>query len=487
MQFDLPKEKSSIIKVIGVGGGGSNAVNHMFKKGIKGVNFVICNTDAQAMELSPVPNKVQLGPEITEGRGAGSIPDTGRKATEESVEDVREILSNMTRMAFVTAGMGGGTGTGGAPVVARIAREMGILTVGIVTMPFGFEGRRRLQQATAGLQELQKHVDTLIVISNDKLKEMYGNLRLSEAFSHADDVLATAAKGIAEIITVPGYVNVDFEDVRTVMASSGVAIMGSAMASGEHRAMKAVSAALASPLLNDNDIRGAQNILLNITSGTEEVLMSEISEITDYVQEQAGDGTDIIWGNCYDESIGEQLSVTLIATGFEKDQLSKEIMQPRELPKVVIPFDTAKSQVIRPEPERNAQVEETEPVNEGSRQQITFDFEVSQQPKKKTTPAVGDARRKNAEPPKRPEPEMDDDRERQQLERIRKLRKMSLQLNNPNHLEEVENTPAFKRKDVDLLDVPASDEGDMSHYSVHRDEDGVEVRKNNSFLHDNVD
>lgn len=486
MQFDLPKEKSSIIKVIGVGGGGGNAVNHMFRKGIKGVNFIVANTDEQAMELSPVTNRVQLGPALTEGRGAGSMPETGRKAAEESMEAIREVLGANTKMLFVTAGMGGGTGTGGAPVVARVAREMGILTVGIVTMPFTTEGRRKIRQATEGVQEMKKHVDALIIISNDKISEMFGNLPISAAFGHADDVLATAAKAIAEIITVPGHVNVDFEDVRTVMTGSGVAIMGSAMASGEHRAIRAVQAALASPLLNDNDIRGARHILLNITSGTEEVLMDEIQEIMTFVQERAGDGTDIIWGNCYDESIAENLSVTLIATGFETDQQSRKAPSP-EVTKVVMPLDekpaTATSHPAVERPPVELKTDE-------ARTQITFDFEVNQQPKQKPVPVSDEAKRRTVVPPKRPaERSSDDSAERQRQERIKKLRKLSMQLNNPSQLEEVENTPAYKRTEVELKDVPASDESELSRYSVHEDPDGngAEVRKDNSFLHGNVD
>lgn len=334
MHFDLPKEQSSIIKVIGIGGGGSNAVTHMFNQGITGVNFVICNTDAQAMELSPVPNKIQLGPSLTEGRGAGSLPEVGKMATEESMDDIKEILNVNTKMVFITAGMGGGTGTGGAPVVAKLARELGILSVGIVTVPFQFEGKRRRSQAADGIQELKSYVDTILVISNNKLREIYGNLTLSEAFAEADNILTTAAKGIAEIITMPGYVNVDFEDVKTVMTDSGAAIMGSAQAEGEHRALRSVESALSSKLLNDSDIRGANHILLNISSGSEEVLMDEISQITDYVQDATGQGTDIIWGNCYDESLGEKLSVTVIATGFEGDQILRKSENAK--PKAVI-------------------------------------------------------------------------------------------------------------------------------------------------------
>lgn len=317
MKFEMLKDKSSIIKVIGVGGGGGNAVNHMYNQGIVGVDFIICNTDAQALELSPIPNKIQLGASLTEGRGAGSMPEVGKNSAIESIDDVKELLGATTKMIFITAGMGGGTGTGASPIIAQAAKELGILTVGIVTTPFNFEGKRRKQQAEDGLEAFKKHVDTLLVISNDKLREMYGNLTLSNAFAEADNILTTAAKGIAEIITVPGYINVDFEDVKTVMQSSGVAIMGSASAEGEGRAFKAVQSALASPLLNDNDIEGARYILLNITSGEKEVLMDEVSEITDYIQNQAGLTADIIWGNCYDETLGDKISVTLIATGFQ--------------------------------------------------------------------------------------------------------------------------------------------------------------------------
>lgn len=260
MEFDLQREHTSIIKVIGVGGGGSNAVNHMYRQGIKGVEFIICNTDAQALEMSPVPSKVQLGSSLTEGRGAGSIAEVGRNAAIENIEDIRRILLDNTRMVFITAGMGGGTGTGAAPIIAQTAREMGILTVGIVTIPFDFEGKKRKIQADEGIEALKRSVDTILIIRNEKLREMFGNLKLSEAFSHADDILTTAAKGIAEIITVTGYINVDFEDVKTAVQNSGVAIMGSSMAEGENRAIKAVEQALASPLLNDNNIKGARYI-----------------------------------------------------------------------------------------------------------------------------------------------------------------------------------------------------------------------------------
>ena len=317
LQFDLPKEQSSIIKVIGVGGGGSNAVNHMFEQGIIGVNFVISNTDSQALETSQVPNKIQLGPLLTQGLGAGSNPECGMQSTEESIEEIKEILSKNTKMVFVTAGMGGGTVTGGAPVVARVAREMGILTVAIVTTPFSFEGKRKYNQALEGIAKLKEHVDTILVISNDKIREMYGNARQSDAFNHANNILTMAAKSISEIITVPGYINVDFADVKYVMMNGGAAIMGSASAEGERRALKAVQGALNSPLLNDNDIRGAKRILVNISSGPDEqVTIDEITEINEYIQEVAKD-TDIIFGTCDDPSMGSKVSVTIIATGFE--------------------------------------------------------------------------------------------------------------------------------------------------------------------------
>jgi len=318
MKFDLPKDTSSIIKVIGVGGGGSNAVNHMYRQGIKGVDFVVCNTDQQALDVSPVPVKIQLGSSLTEGRGAGSLPEVGMNAAIENLDEIKEILEKNTKMVFITAGMGGGTGTGAGPVIARLAKEMGILTVGIVTVPFVFEGRKRRTQAEAGIDQMRDAVDTLLIINNDKLREMFGNLTLGNAFSQADDVLTTAAKGIAEVISVTGAINVDFNDVNTVMRDSGVAIMGSAEAEGDNRAHSAVEKALASPLLNDNQIQGAKYVLLNITYGAKEVLMDEIADITDYIQDEAGSTADVIWGHGYDESLGDKISVTLIATGFKK-------------------------------------------------------------------------------------------------------------------------------------------------------------------------
>lgn len=317
LKFEMPRENSAIIKVIGVGGGGSNAVNYMYRQQIKGVDFIVCNTDSQSLDLSPVPNKIQLGKSLTSGLGAGAIPEVGRNAAIENIEEIKSMLQN-TRMVFITAGMGGGTGTGAAPVIAKAAKEMGILTVGIVTIPFSFEGKKRKQQAEEGLENMRQAVDTLLVINNDKLREMYGNLTLANAFGQADEVLNTAARGIAEMISVTGLINVDFNDVNTVMRDSGVAIMGSALASGESRARVAVEKALSSPLLNDNHILGAKYVLLNISYGLQEVTMDEIAEITDYIQEEAGSTADVIWGHGYDESLGDSVLVTVIATGFNR-------------------------------------------------------------------------------------------------------------------------------------------------------------------------
>ncbi|HTR28169.1 MAG TPA: cell division protein FtsZ [Puia sp.] len=319
IHFDLPKEKSSIIKVIGVGGGGSNAVNHMFSQNIEGVNFIICNTDAQAIAQSRVPNKVQLGPHLTQGLGAGANPDIGRQATEESLEEIKTILEVNTKMAFITAGMGGGTGTGGAPIISKICKDLGILTVGIITTPFSYEGKKRMMQAEEGIRAMKQYVDTLLVISNDKLRHQFGNLKMKEAFAKADNVLATAAKCITDVINSTGQINVDFADVCTVMRNGGVAILGSATAKGDSRAQRAIEEALNSPLLNDNDIRGAKWILININSseGEHEFTMDEVEIIQNYLLSQAGEHSDVILGLGYDNSLGSSLGITLIATGFE--------------------------------------------------------------------------------------------------------------------------------------------------------------------------
>ena len=320
ISFDLPKNKSNVIKVIGVGGGGSNAINHMFQSGINGVDFIICNTDAQALENSPVPNKIQLGVSLTEGLGAGANPEVGEQAAMESMEDIKNMLEHTTKMVFITAGMGGGTGTGAAPIIAKASKEMGVLTVGIVTTPFQFEGVPRCNQAQSGIERLRNNVDSLIVINNNKLRDIYGNLGYKAGFSKADEVLSTAAKGIAEVITHHYTQNIDLRDAKTVLSNSGTAIMGSANASGSARANEAISKALDSPLLNDNKIKGAKNVLLLIVSGNQEITIDEIGEINDYIQVEAGHGANIIMGIGEDEELGDAIAVTIIATGFASDQ-----------------------------------------------------------------------------------------------------------------------------------------------------------------------
>jgi len=477
IKFDMTNNEASIIKVIGVGGGGSNAVTHMFNQGIIGVDFAICNTDNQAMDTSPVTTKIQLGPGLTEGRGAGSKPNIGKEACVESIDEIKKFLGDQTKMVFITAGLGGGTGTGAAPVIAKAAQEMDILTVGIVTLPFTFEGRRRKQQAMEGLEELKKNVDTLIMISNDKLRQIHGNLVISKAFANADDVLTIAAKGIAEIITVPGYINVDFEDVNTVMRGSGVAIMGSAYAEGDNRARVAIESALNSPLLEDNDIRGAQHILLNITSGTKEITMDEIFEITEFVQEEAGQGTDLIWGNCFDESLGEAISVTLIATGFEhgREQIIEQERQKKvrvslndtnEVERDPIKEITMDNSIDNePTIDNKAIVYEFEPMP--SAKKDPFSFNSIEEPHIKDKPTT--VPRENRPVSVNRNPDF----------------KPTVKLNNPASIIELENQPAYLRREVNLDNVQLSSEQTMSKWTLGADSEIDET--NNSFLHDNVD
>lgn len=491
MLFDLPKDESPIIKVIGVGGGGSNAVTHMYRQGIVGVDFAICNTDHQAMEISPVPTKIHLGPNLTEGRGAGSKPNIGKLACEESIEEVRQFLENNCKMLFITAGMGGGTGTGAAPIIAKLAQEMDILTVGIVTLPFSFEGRRRISQGFDGLSELKKNVDTLIIISNDKLRQIYGNLSVSDAFGQADNILTTAAKGIAEIITVPGYVNVDFEDVNTVMRNSGVAIMGTASAAGDDRSKRAVDEALHSPLLEDNNIRGAKHILLNITSGTKEVTMDEIFEITEFVQEEAGFGTDLIWGNCFDESLGDKISVTVIATGFERNNTVPVRKEPAN-ERIVVSLDE-EDQRHTPQPMAQPEVKKNTLKDIG--------FEDNDLPRGSKTIEFDDinesVRRIHRNHYSYQEPYISDEekvrqeaeRKRQQEEETKRreqLRGNRVKLSNPQNVIELENEPAYLRRSVKLDDVPHSSDYAYSKWTIG-EEDEPRFREGNSFLHDNVD
>lgn len=456
MKFNIQKEESSIIKVIGVGGGGSNAVNHMFSQGIVGVDFAICNTDNQAMDGSPVPYKIQLGPNLTEGRGAGSKPMVGKEACLESIDEIRSFLGDNTKMLFVTAGMGGGTGTGAAPQIAKVAQEMDILTVGIVTLPFRFEGRARKKHADEGLEDFKKNVDTLIIISNDKLRQIYGNLKVSDAFSKADNVLTTAAKGIAEIITVAGYVNVDFEDVNTVMRGSGVAIMGTAVCEGENRAKNAVDEALSSPLLEDNNISGAQHVLLNICSGNREVTMDEIFEITEFIQEEAGQSSNLIWGNCHDESLGDGIAVTVIATGFDN---AKEAPVKREVNEKV--YVSLEDEEKKPVEDANNVFEFDMPIKEHSYQSRTNE------------PYI----REEAEPVVRKK--MDETSRS-------KLKFLSSDLDDPKSIAELENQPAYMRKGVALDDVMPSSKSPMSKWSIQENGDPI-LEKGSPFFEDNVD
>jgi cell division protein FtsZ len=515
MQFELPQSENSIIKVIGVGGGGSNAVNHMFRLGIKGVDFIICNTDKQALEKSPVPNKVQLGIQSTKGLGAGSIPDVGRDAALESIDEIKAFLSSNTQMVFITAGLGGGTGTGAAPVIASIARELGILTVGIVTIPFTFEGKKRRAQAEAGLEEMKKYVDTLLVIGNDKLREIYGNLKMSEAFEHADNVLTGAAKSIAEIISLHMHINVDFNDVKTVMKDSGVAIMGSAIAGGERRAITAVENALNSPLLNDNDISGARHVLLNIMSGSDDIDMDEFGEITDYLQEAAGGTAELITGYGTDPSLGDNVSVTIIATGFKSKQSTgfeppvfrerkiinldeKPVVQQEEPKQTNIideiqenePFLVVKEPVSHDEPkavELPASVASIDDADFENETNLPVEFTFNEISDGEPAASLSEANQAEIENIQN-ETVTREEQIRLAQERIRKLKDITLKMKSPEGLAALEKQTAFERKNIVLENKTPSTESSVSRYTLSEGEDKkIEIRPNNSFLHDNVD
>ncbi len=554
MEFDLPKHETtqaaSIIKVIGVGGGGSNAVNHMFLQGIAGVDFIVCNTDCQALELSPVPYKIQLGPNLTEGRGAGMIPEVGMNAAMENIQEIRELLSRDTKMVFVTAGMGGGTGTGAAPVIAQVAKDLGILTVGIVTVPFNFEGRKRRQQAEEGLERMRQNVDTLLIINNERLREFGKNMSLSEAFSHADDVLTVAAKGIAEVISVTGAINVDFNDVNTVMRNSGHAIMGSALASGENRAVLAVKEALTSPLLYDNDINGARYVLLNITYGDREVMMDEITDITDYIQEAAGSTADVIWGHGYDASLGDQLSLTIIATGFTSSPLTGFEKSPERT--VVVLEEDQKQEITVPltspfESLASASIQANteEPFLKQVESPLANPLQVTEQPidavsatakktfnlydeKEETLPAqtsmsweVFDVQADSEQVASATDPvqevtssqpqhivkhvleddsiqrvEMEtpkrilspEEQQRKVQERVSRIQEFTSKLQKPDGLLEFENEPAFVRRNIHLHEQIPSTQEQISRFGVGTDVNGQPTLRNgNNFLHDNVD
>ncbi|RZS94676.1 cell division protein FtsZ [Cecembia calidifontis] len=547
-QFDLPKNHKSIIKVIGVGGGGSNAVNHMYNMGIKDVEFVVVNTDAQALKSSPVPLKLQLGANLTEGLGAGANPEKGRSAALESKEDIRTLLSDNTKMVFITAGMGGGTGTGAAPVIAKIAKDMDILTVGIVTAPFVFEGRKKMQAAQQGIEALKESCDTVLVILNDKLREIYGNLAIRSAFAKADNVLTTAAKSIAEIITVHQDVNVDFEDVKTVMKDAGAAVMGSATEEGDGRAIRAAEKAIASPLLNNVDIKGAQKILLSIMSGEEDELsMDELSEITEYIQERAGDNADVIFGQGIDQELGKGIRVTVIATGFEMGKLSevspaketetkieqRSSTEEQESIKKVIDLESGKTSkvdedalagagqtftftfqkpIFTPANEEKKSDDFNQPLIEERKAEavnklIDLEEEEAETSEFEFVPAASETKKVVFELPsereERPVFPSEEKKEEapahygndyyEQLrqkaiqkayERFERLKNLKSYNQSPEEFKEKLEVPAFVRKQVKLSDVQHSSERSISRFNLT---DENEFLKNNRFLHDNVD
>ncbi len=515
LKFDQPDEQAPIIKVIGVGGGGSNAVAYMHKQGIKGVDFYICNTDAQSLNKCDVPNKIRLG---NTGLGAGANPSVGRDAAIQIADEIRELISHNTSMLFITAGMGGGTGTGAAPIIAQIARELGILTVGIITKPFGFEGRKREIQAEAGIEELKKYVDTTLVICNDKLLDMQGDMKLSQAFGKADNVLTIAAKGIAEIITVTGRINVDFEDVKTVMQGSGKAIMGAGIASGPDRAVKAVEMALNSPLLDDTDIKGAANVLLYITSGTNEISLEELNDITGYITSRTGEDANVIWGDGVDDKLDDEISITLIATGFSKPVVTKhhlnevqntyfsppalkvEPITEVRLVEQPVPVKNVEEPVrIMPdvtpvfpkllftdsEPERKEQFTEKsmhtqEPVEIKSYFNQEPEFEI-------VAPVI----RPEAKTPvfvQSPVVNRSVEQEDKRQDRVSKLKDMSYKPMSSSSMEELERIPAYQRRNIDLPEANLQNASNISRLSLNTDVNNkTGLRENNSFLHDNVD
>ncbi|MFB9862320.1 cell division protein FtsZ [Rufibacter immobilis] len=495
-KFEVPSHSKSIIKVIGVGGGGSNAVNHMFNQGIKDVEFVVCNTDEQALKSSSVPNKLQIGTTLTEGLGAGANPERGKQAALESKEEIRELLGAHTKMVFITAGMGGGTGTGAAPVIAKVAKELDILTVGIVTAPFAFEGKKKRLAADNGIKELSENCDTVLVILNDKLREMFGNLPIRSAFAKADNVLTTAAKSIAEIITVTSEVNVDFEDVKTVMKDSGAAVMGSAITEGENRALRAAEESLSSPLLNNTDIHGAQKILLSIMSGDQaELEMDELTEITDYIQEKAGDDSEVIFGHGIDSSLGASIRVTVIATGFAREMVS--LPQPKKTveaggppigataPQAVTEIVTepiapvvSTTYTVAPPATAN-QLVVNEPVRQPApvvdNNKIIFDLDSSNE---LFTPAF-------EEEPEVPAIQNVVDPMQSKIEERRaRLRKLSTDAYSDASIKEKLEVPAYLRRNIQLENVVPSAEQKISRFNLNDDN---ELLGDNRFLHDNVD
>ena len=583
INFDLPKNRSNVIKAIGVGGGGSNAINHMFKQGIKGVDFVICNTDAQALNNSGVPNKIQLGVNLTEGLGAGANPDIGKQAALESCEDIIQMLQTNTKMVFITAGMGGGTGTGAAPIIAKMATELNILTVGIVTTPFEFEGKIRNEQAQIGLENLREHVDSLIIINNNKLRDVYGNLGFKAGFSKADEVLSTASKGIAEVITHHYTQNIDLKDAKTVLSNSGTAIMGAYKSSGENRAKEAISKALESPLLNDNKIFGAKNVLLLIVSGTNEITIDEIGEINDYIQDEAGNGANIIMGVGEDNELNDSISVTVIATGFDSDQqnqisntepqkiihkleeenlfsqlhnlehktfpideqnLEENIVDEKKVEENdleltnsekivhVLEMDEYEDQNILDEDGYDFETKESsfddlsctsddnellngsmeDKNNENLVEWSLFEKGIEEENKEdeilidnseklkfdegyvefesklnnsKENNSIESSNKKNDVLPE--ENSISDFQKLRSEERRLRMKEFNYKFNK-SKINDINDEPAFKRKGIDIDEVNNSEQQNISRTSLSEDESNeVKIRKNNSFLHDNVD
>lgn len=537
IHFEIPKNQSSIIKVIGVGGGGSNAVNYMYNLGVEGVDFLICNTDSQALALSPIPNKIQLGPHLTQGLGAGANPEIGKQASEESLDDITKILKVNTRMAFITAGMGGGTGTGGAPVVAKVCRDLDILTVGIVSTPFSYEGRKRMAQAQEGIARLREQVDTILIISNDKLRQQCGNMPFRQAFAKADDILATAAKCITDVITTTGQINVDFADVCTVMKNGGVAILGSATASGENRAHIAVEQALNSPLLNDNDISGAKWILLNINSaeGEFEHTMDEAEAIQAYVQQQAGDDCDVILGMGNDPSLEDKISVTVIATGFNHKEVTAITREKKaEEQKTIINLNGTVTETSAPAPTAStpavtAVVDPMAPVLKEveSKEDIVANIvntvlernhTIFNNPKEEAAPVTEKVAETNANPAMQfelktistetqrssetptfernlSEIELEEKRrfeeqKRQLEERAERLRNLSFNVKSAEQMintDDVENVPAYLRKEMNLDKTVSSADKFYSGYTVgmnknNEDKNQVSINTINTFL-----
>lgn len=545
MEFNLPKNNGNqIIKVIGVGGGGSNAVNHMFAEGIVDVDFIICNTDAQALNRSAIPTKMQLGGTLTEGLGAGAQPEIGKNAAIENLDDIKDILGNNTKMVFITAGMGGGTGTGAAPIIAQTAKDMGVLTVGIVTIPFSFEGKKRRQVAEEGMAELKKCVDTLIVINNDKLREIFGNLSIRTAFSKADNILLTAAKGIAEIINKDAYINVDFNDVKTVMTNGGTAIMGYAEAEGENRAIEVVEKALASPLLNDQYIRGASQVLLQITSGAQEISMDEFGDIMDFIQEEAGSDANIIFGAAFDETLGNKVRVIIVATGFDTkasinvafdskrsdekvkhkleenkvEEVKAEIPVPAKSPefeftlKTIDKVNTTQTTVFpsleiekkeTPKAEEKVifKLEEETPVAEEkvevfpkTEEKIvhTLDMELTTETPKAPEVKPEIKAQENAASIKAQETKNEEDERTRQLrvlqDRAQKLKEFSQKFPKAASFSDLENEPAFVRRNVKFDNLPHSSQSSISRYTLSENDDKKpEIKPNNPYLHDRAD